>query len=341
MKKTKLAKAIAFAITGAALTAGSVSTVSAASTTSYNLFHSNGTLPCSPCSAGETDGWVWGGVGDSTPTGTDTIDISAGGAGWVGTSATDKTPLGYKGGGTLNWAVQLQGGGTAEISNADSIARYGVSADIDTAKGAWSDNSLNGASGWRHDLDYGLFKSDVSGLVTLSALAVNGTTATSTPNIGFTIFKGMDTSVGSYNHHGAWNGLNNTLGLSATAPNPAYNPGLPVSGANPLTIPGSLPGGGTKFGATNAEAIANIVAYSIGGASPSNLNTISFAAEAGQIYTIALGGYRNGDWGTTLDGYKLNVSQVPVPGAVWLFGSAMAGLMGFGRRHVKPALIAA
>jgi len=319
MKKTKLAKAIAFAITGAALTAGSVSAASAASTTSYNLFHSNGTLPCSPCSAGETDGWVWGGVADSAPTGTDTIDTSAGGAGWVGTSATDKTPLGYKGGGTLNWAVQLQGGGTAEISNADSIARYGVSADIDTAKGAWSDNSINGASGWRHDLDYGLFKSDVSGLVTLSALAVNGTTATSTPNIGFTIFKGMDTSAGSYNHHGAWNSTNNAGGLTAN----------------------SLPGGGTKFGATNAEAIANIVAYSIGGASPSHLNTISFAAEAGQIYTIALGGYRNGDWGATLDGYQLNVSQVPVPGAVWLFGSAMAGLMGFGRRHVKPAFIAA
>ncbi len=324
MIKTKLAKAIALTITGAALTAGSVSSASASSTTMYNLFHSQGTVPCAPCTAGETDGWVWGGVADSTPSGTDTIDLATG-AGWVGTGAQDKTPLGYKGGGVLHWALQLNGGGTAQISNADSIARYGVSADIDIAKGGWSDVALGGASGWRHDVDYGLFKSDISGLVTLNAVAVNGTTATSTPNIGFTIFKGMDISTASYNHHGAWNSTNNASGLTSA----------------------SLPGGGTNFSGLasgsnsvkNAAAIANIVAYSIGGATPSNLNNISFTAEAGQIYTIALGGYRNGDWTTTLDGYKLSVGQVsavPVPGAVWLFGSAMAGFLGL-RRSKKLA----
>lgn len=319
MQKTKLAKAVAFALAGAALTAGSVSTASASSTTMYNLFHSQGTTPCAPCSAVETDGWVWGGVADSTPTGTDTIDLTTG-AGWIGTASQDKTPLGYVGGGVLHWALELQGGGTAEISNADSITRYGVSADIDIAKGAWSDVAqAPNASGWRHDLDYGLFKSDIGGLVTLSALAVNGTGPTSTPNIGFTIFKGMDTSTASYNHHGAWNGNNNATGLTSV----------------------SLPGGGTKFGATNAAALANIVAYSVGGATPSNLNDISFTAEAGQIYTVVLGGYRAGGWVDTLDGYKLNVSQaavnaVPVPGAVWLFGSAIAGFLGL-RRNKKFA----
>ncbi|WP_262965544.1 PEP-CTERM sorting domain-containing protein [Methylobacter psychrophilus] len=327
MTKTKLAKAIALTITGVALTAGSVSSASASSTTMYNLFHSQGTVPCAPCSAGETDGWVWGGVADSTPSGTDTIDLATG-AGWLGTAAQDKTPLGYKGGGVLHWAVQLNGGGTAQISNADSIARYGVSADIDIAKGGWSDNisgNTGVAGGWRHDVDFGLFKSDIAGLVTLSALAVNGTSPTTTPNIGFTIFKGMDISTASYLHHGAWNSTNNASGLTSA----------------------SLPGGGTNFsglasGTTavkNAAAIANIVAYSVGGASTSNLNDISFTAEAGQIYTIALGGYRAGGWVDTLDGYKLNVGQVsavPVPGAVWLFGSAMAGFLGL-RRSKKFA----
>lgn len=33
--------------------------------------------------------------------------------------------------------------------------------------------------------------------------------------------------------------------------------------------------------------------------------------------------------------YKLSISAVPVPGAVWLFGSAMAGLIGFGRRKSR------
>jgi hypothetical protein len=336
MKKTKLAKAIGFAIAGAALTAGSVSTVSASTTTMYNLFHANSNgftagvaNPCAPCAAGETDGWVWGGVADSTPTGTDTIETSsptinaAPGAGWVGTAAANKTPLGYTGGGVLHWGLEITGGqgGTGTISNADAIARYNVSADIDVAKGAWSDNistNVGVAGGWRHDLDYGLFKSDTTGLTTLTATRVNGNGQTN--NIGFTIFKGMDTSLGSYLHHGAWNSTTNAGGLTNN----------------------SLPGGGTKFGANNAAAIANIVAYSIGDPNVSlttgtNLNTISFNAEAGQAYTIVLGGYRNGDWNTTTDGYSLNVSQVPVPGAVWLFGSAMAGLIGFGRRKSNSA----
>jgi len=328
MKKTKLAKAIGFAIAGAALTAGSVSTASASSTTSYHLVHTQGSTPCAPCAAGETDGWVWGGVADSTPTGTDTIETSsptinsAPGAGWVGTAATNKTPFGYTGGGTLNWALEFTGAGTANtrtISNADAIATYGVSADIDSAKGAWSDNistNVGVAGGWRHDLDFGLFKSATTGLVTLTASPVGGP-ADPVPAYGFTIFKGMDTSAGSYNHHGAWNSNTNN------------QPGAPTSA--------SLPGGGRNL------PVSSIVAYSIGNVNPStsapgtNINTITFNALEGEIYTIALGGYRNGDWTTTSWGYNLEVSQVPVPGAVWLFGSAMAGLLGFGRRNRKSA----
>jgi len=329
MKKTKIAKAIAFAIAGAAITAGSVSTASAASTTMYNLFHANPNgvgVACAPCAPGETDGWVWGGVADSTPTGTDTIQTStptintAPGAGWVGTAAANKTPFGYKGGGTLNWGLEFTGANnTRTISNADSIATYGVSADIDSAKGAWSDNvstNVGVAGGWRHDLDFGLFKTDTTGLVTLNASPVGGPAGEPVPAYGFTIFKGMDTSAGSYNHHGAWNTTTNTTGLTAN----------------------SLPGGGRNL------PVSSIVAYSIGNVNPStsapgtNINTISFEAQAGEIYTIALGGYRNGDWNTTSWGYNLEVSQVPVPGAVWLFGSAMAGLIGFGRRNLKAPL---
>jgi len=40
-------------------------------------------------------------------------------------------------------------------------------------------------------------------------------------------------------------------------------------------------------------------------------------------------------WG--LMNYQLEVTAVPVPGAVWLFGSAMAGLIGFGRRKTAIA----
>jgi len=41
----------------------------------------------------------------------------------------------------------------------------------------------------------------------------------------------------------------------------------------------------------------------------------------------------------TMGGYasSLNISAVPVPAAVWLFGSALAGLIGFSRKRVLPA----
>lgn len=307
MKKTKVAKAIAFAIAGAALTAGSVSTASATSTTMYNLTTGGGvdntsTVACAPCNPGSTDGWVWGFTGAPL---TSTTSVAQ----WAGTGGANTTPFGYNGGGTLNWALHSTAfGDTAVISSQDSVNRYGIGADIDTAKGAWSDAALGGAAGWRHDLDFGLFMSAVDAPVTLSASGINQ----SGTNFGFTIFEGADTSTGIYNHHGAWNNGNNTAGLTAA----------------------SLPGGGRNL------PLSSIVAYSVGGATPSNLNTIKFDAKAGQVYTIALGGYKNGAWGDTTDGYRLDVT-VPEPSAVLLIGSAMAGLFGFRRRKaIAPLKIA-
>lgn len=331
MKKTKVAKAIAFAIAGTALTAGSVSTASAASTTMYNLYRANSAgftggiaNPCSPCSnsastpngilndqGGWTDGWVW----DPNPVVdyNEGIGLTAATAapnrpGWVGiggsSTPTLTTPFGYSGGGTLNWALEFTGGtNTRTISNADSISTYNVSADIDTAKGAWSDNALGSAAGWRHDLDIGLFRSKVGGLVTMTLSGVNQ----SGTNFGFTIFKGMDTSTVAYNHHG-----------------PAWNAGTNIQASAPTAA--SLRGGNTNL------PVESIVAYSIGdpdGAgplTPTNLNTITFYAIANQVYTIVVGGYRNGAWGDTTDGYALTVSQAPVPTCKFTPTGALTGV---------------
>lgn len=242
LTKTNITKAVALAITGSALSIGAISEASAAATTMYNLTSESGvdfssnTTPCAPCNGSiGTDGWVWDPISGSPQGSTNSV------AKWAGTGGLHTTPFDYNGGGSLNWALQMTTNGTAEISSQDSVNRYGVGADIDTSKGAWSDNNITGARGNRHDLDFGLFKSDVGGLITLNAVSVNNTTGTATANYGFTIFKGMDTSTNTYgyNHHGFWNDGNNANGLTAA----------------------SLPGGGTKFGATNAEAIANIVAY--------------------------------------------------------------------------------
>ena len=317
MQKTTLAKAVAFALASAGLTIGSLSTASASVTTMYNL-STGGSADLSTTGTinptiggvwngnyiGATDGWTNGAI--TTPAnGYTGVVGEIANEKWAGTSSATAAPFGYSGA-HMNWGINISGGlgGSGTISTFDSFNRYGVYADIDTAKGAWSDANEAGASGWRHDLDTGLFKSDTSGLVTLSATGIiqSGT------DFGFTIFKGMDTGT-SYLHHGGWNAGNNSTGTSAD----------------------SLPGGGVS-----GLSVADIVAYSVGGASLSNINNISFNAQAGQVYQIFIGGYRNGAWYDTIDGYQLNVSQVPVPGAVWLFGTAIAGFLGL-RRNKKLA----
>ncbi|NOU13568.1 MAG: hypothetical protein HOO92_06300 [Methylococcaceae bacterium] len=325
MKKTKLAQAVSIAIAGTALSLGAISDASAATTTMYNLSTGlDGTTINTTSTPDPTTGgtWAfWGGVTDGWSNGANT----GGGTGiaaaqnWAGTSSSTTAAFGYNGA-HLNWGLEFTGNtnNVAEISTFDSKARYNIYADIDTAKGAWSATNTGATfGGWRHDLDVGLFKTDKNGLVTLSIEGIlkPGTT----DNYGFTIFQGVD-SVTSYNHHGGWNANNNA------------QPGAPLAAS---VFGGSLAGTALNASQVVAYSVGSIAAY--GSLPPQNLNTISFNATAGQIYTIALGGYRNGDWTTTVDGYKLTVSQVPVPGAVWLFGSAMAGLIGFGRRNKRVA----
>lgn len=238
---------------------------------------------------------------------------------WVGTASSTTAAFGYTGA-HMNWGIEITGGngGTGTISTSDSFARYGIYADVDTAKGAWAATNTGATQGgWRHDLDVGLFKSDTSGLVTLTAQGNLNPNA----QFGFTVFHGMDNVTG-YVHHGSWNANNNTTGI--TIQSSPYDAGGP-------TNPGANSGTGL--------AQSDIVAYSVGTISvtdpftgTSNINTISFDAVAGEYYTIFLGGYMGGSWNSTTDGYSLTVSQVPIPGAVWLFGSALTGLFGMQRR---------
>lgn len=308
MIKKKLARAIALTMTGSALSLAAATDASAA-TTMYNTYNNNGTTPCAPCIGsgnglgGYTDGWVWGlptvanGYAGPASPGTDSPTAFQ----WVGTTSANTTPFGYIGGSSLNWAIQLHNAtDSGQISNADAISRYSVSADIDTAKGAWLDNNPNPtAEGWKHDLDIGLFKSDVTTQVRLSASGVNlaGT------HFGITVFQGMNTDTQGYVHHGSWNTNQN---------------GTPVP---------------TQFSFTPGD----IVATTDTSGAPINLDELVFTAQAGQEYTIFLGGWRDGTWYDTTDGYVLNVAAVPVPAAVWLFGSALAGMGIVGRRKSQTA----
>jgi hypothetical protein len=111
-------------------------------------------------------------------------------------------------------------------------------------------------------------------------------------------------TAGNWDHHGGWN--------------TGYRP---ASHANPNLAP-----------AQQNNPLASVGLTYI---THTDDSTVSFEAQAGQVYSILLGGYSGaGNFGPHA-GYSLSISSVPVPGAVWLFVSAMFGLVGFQRRKQK------
>ena len=95
------------------------------------------------------------------------------------------------------------------------------------------------------------------------------------------------------------------------------------------------------------SALANAVGQDIG--ITVALTGLSLNGAGTGEYTLVVGDQSTAALNPTFDGhYKIAleasttarysvVQAVPVPGAVWLFGSAMAGLIGFGRRKAAVA----
>lgn len=288
---TKLAKAVGLALSGIALSVAGTSVASAH--VAYNTYNAHTSYTPTDAGGNGTDGWVWGFGGTSGGN-------SANATGWVGSTGA---PLGYVGAPHLNWAAMLHSaGGSLEVSQADAFADYGVYADIDTAGGAWRDAT---GTGWKHNTDIGLFKSDVTQYVHLNISAINGPVA----NFGVTVFEGMATNVTGYSHHGAWNNQ------------PAGSPVLPALNKFPI-------GMANPFGTTG---LSTVVGYD---ETVDSANAFTFLAQAGTIYSIYLGGNGGIGWNQQHDGYVLDItsSPVPVPGAVWLFGSALFGMLGMRRK---------
>jgi hypothetical protein len=116
------------------------------------------------------------------------------------------------------------------------------------------------------------------------------------------------------------------------------------SAAADLTDPSSLTNiQGSNLGAAiwtaHMASVSDILSYSfIFNQSEWLATDTAGASDTNGFYTLVIGGRG----GLATDGYMYDVmvttSAVPVPGAVWLFGSALAGLVGFGRR--KQQLVA-
>lgn len=287
MSNLILRKAITLALTGTALTAGMVSAASASSV-NYNTFNAYASNIKTDAAVGATDGWT---VGSPNPNGGTWATPS----GW--TSAT--VPFGTTSR-VANWAAHLTAtGDSLTVSSQNAHDQYGVWADIDTAKGAWQDASAT-PTGWAHNTDVGLFKSDVTTQVTLKLTTISDTETWD--NFGVTVFTGM--SSGNYSHHAGWN-----------CPTCAGTQFKPYNANNPM--------GGTGM------------TYLIHDATVDAINGLTFTANAGQVYSILIGGNSGADNFGPHAGYSMNISSVPVPAAVWLFGSALTGMVGFGRKKIR------
>jgi hypothetical protein len=113
---------------------------------------------------------------------------------------------------------------------------------------------------------------------------------------------------------------------SATSCNAGYNAVMPAGVYNPMTGASECYSLGYKFSdpkVTN-EAMDSVYELSFTFAHTGSSLMLNFGANG-------LQGLADESWG--LDNVKVDVSAVPVPPSVWLFGSGLLGLIGVARRR--------
>lgn len=179
------------------------------------------------------------------------------------------------------------------VANSQTANSADAGFSIDMGGRAYKDGSSN----WGHTADYGLFALHHDATVTITV-----TSADANLRPAFGLWSGWDTNGGS-SRHAAFLG----------------NGALNAMAAGPL---------GSSLAVLDANAWA--VAPSVGAGVTATL-TRSLAAGN---YTLIIGGYDS--LANPALAYTATISAaaspVPIPAAVWLFGSSVLGLLGLGRR---------
>jgi len=85
----------------------------------------------------------------------------------------------------------------------------------------------------------------------------------------------------------------------------------------------------TFFGATGNFDIMNISFIAVG----AGQSDLVLSESALWVFADELGGYYGNQ--VVFDPAVVNVSAVPVPAAIWMFGSGLLGLFGFARKKIK------
>ncbi len=345
MKKTKLAKAIAFAIAGTALTAGAVSTASAGQV-NYNAFNHDRSAPnflvggtgTNPPGLAGTDGWMrtdeyWydadnsgdQNAGDTIyPPGHSWADGPAAGNNrnngaaiqWVGIDPRSSVGSGGFGYGptianrqtpTVNWSATIGANDSATVSNVDSNTRYGDNGGTQTATTLADGTTFNYA-----DID------TAKGAWFDDAPDPNATGWRHDTDIG--LFRSAVTqnvkvsikSLGPENLNAKY-GITVFQGMTGNTTG-AYNHhagwhAVSIAAANGAQGSGPSEPGGVDITTPNP----------FGGSGLSLVlddvlnNDAGFTAYAGQIYTIYVGGFRGGNWTVTRDNYEVIISSDTVP----------------------------
>ncbi len=217
---------------------------------------------------------------------------------------TDGAEASYSGKLPVTWAAHVHNdtnpNASYVVSNANALTDAAAgSVTVPTDFNIASLNNKWSTSGsWGNALDFGLIDLHANSNLLITVAADASQNSSFTP--GFTLFSGWDAGTTSTKHQ-SWNGTS----------------ALPGNPATPTTL-----------GSTDLTYVGHAATTAAGG-------TVSylFTNLAAGDYSLWIGGNGTGNT-TTNQSYvaTISASPVPVPGAVWLFGSALAGVVGLRRR---------